>query len=115
MSNRERFIFGARVFDVTEAKRILDTEGPRQGTREVPVETLTPLFLMIGVDPDEAAALPDEALDTPLIAITEPGGRNLMIDGYHRLHAANERGRDTVTMHVLGVEQSKRIETERQF
>jgi len=107
--SRERFIFGLRSFDVTAAKQILATEGPAE-IQEVEVTRLAPLFLLVGVDPDAADNLPDEALDVPLIAITEPDGRTLLIDGYHRLHAATSRGRQTVRIDVLSRAQSERVE-----
>lgn len=115
-TQHERFHLGARVFDVTEAKRLLATEGPAE-VRTVPVENLTPLLDWIGVWPDDANALPDEALDAPIIAVLDvhsETGRTkpLLIDGYHRVYAANARGRETLTMHVLNAEQSKRVEKE---
>lgn len=104
----EWFTFGARMFDITEAKRLLATEGPAE-VLEAPVGDLTPMLIIVGVDPDAARALPDAALDQPLIAITDDNSR-LLIDGYHRLYAAQQRGRPTLPVHVLGAEQSKRVE-----
>jgi hypothetical protein len=105
---RERFVFGVRMFDVAAAKRIVAQE--KSTVRPMPVASLMPLLMMVAVDPDHAEALDEAALATPLIAVTASDGRQLLIDGYHRLYRLAARGRETAAIHVLSAEQSARVE-----
>ena len=114
----ELFHLGRLIFDVTMAKALLAKHGPAE-VQEVPISQLLFALTFIGIWPERAAKLPDEALDEPLIGvkrIDEFNGawRTLLIDGHHRIRAAADRGRQSLTIHVLSREHSALIESERE-
>lgn len=106
-SNREGFQLGSVHFDITAAKEIV--EG--RESEEVETSRLTPVLHFLGCWPDEARKLPDEALDIPIIIATLDKGKVCVIDGLHRIWAADDRGRPTLRTVTLTREESLAIQS----
>lgn len=105
--DREHFLFGGTRWDITAAKEIV-ADG-RLASSDY-VDDLVLGLDMIGIDPAHAAALPDEVLDEPIIFATIENGNALMvIDGWHRIHAANERERTFINSVTLTSAESASI------
>lgn len=106
---REEFVLGGRiVFDVTAAKELV-SDGRKPVEFRVP--DLMGALNFLGVDPEHAAALPDAALTEPLIFAKTETGRWQIIDGLHRIHAAHDRGHDTLPVVTLTREESVKVQT----
>lgn len=94
----EAFVFGHRTFDITEAKTLIAEH--RCELVMLDVQKLVPLLMLVEVDEAAADALPDEALDEPLIAARDDDGV-LLIDGYHRVFAAARRRVSRLAAHTV--------------
>lgn len=104
----EWFHFGLDRYDVAAAKRILTEHGPGSVLVLQP-QQMAGTLTWIGIDPDAAAALSDEALDVPLIGYPRERGNFMLIDGHHRLHAALQRGKETLTVHILPTDHAAEV------
>ena len=104
----EVFVLGAAIrFDVSAAKAIIADGRP---VGQIGTAVVSPVLGLLGFLPERAEALPDGALDEPLIFATTEAGRDQIIDGLHRIHAAGTRGRATLNFVRLTREESVAVQ-----
>lgn len=105
----ELFITGMARFNVTTAKQLV----AEREVAQIETDRLAPVLNFFGCWPDEADKLPDEALTaphTPLIFATMENGRTMVIDGLHRIYAADKRRVPTLPVATLTREETLAIQ-----